>query len=241
MDLQLLWAYQWAAEMEENIGMKDFANLYNTKAAQLKQTIQAKYWDPVKMLYADTEDKTTFSQHANSLAILTGMVSGADATMIAKKMLTDNSITQCTIYFKYYLHQALVKGGLGDGYMSWLDIWRTNIKTGLTTWAEISDLPNTRSDCHGWGASPNIEFFRTVLGIDSYGAGFSKIKIEPHLGALKKASGEIPHPNGKVTVAYAQNGDKWSIGINMPQNTSGIFIWKEKTFELKAGENRFDL
>ncbi len=239
LDLQLLLAYQMQAEMESKIGMPSLANLYHIKAAQLKQTIQDKYWDPGKKLYADTEDKDLFSQHANSLAILAGLVKGADATALSKNMLTDATLTQCTIYFKYYLHQALIKSGLGNNYMQWLDIWRDNIKMGLTTWAEFSDLPNSRSDCHAWGSSPNIEFFRTILGIDSYASGFSKIKIEPHLGDLKNASGEMPHPNGKVAVAYKLNANKWSIKIDLPQKTSGIFVWKGKTYLLKTGENMF--
>jgi alpha-L-rhamnosidase len=241
LDLQLMMAYQMEAEMETRIGMPAFANIYRAKATQLKQTIQKKYWDVVKKLYADTEDKDLFSQHANSLAILGGMVGGADKTAFSKKILADTTLTQCTIYFKYYMHQALVKGGLGNDYMTWLDIWRKNIKTGLTTWAEISDLPYSRSDCHAWGASPNIEFFRTILGIDSYAPGFSKIKIEPHLGSLKNASGEIPHPNGKVAVEYSLDNTMWKIKIALPQKTSGIFVWKEKTYLLKAGENLFKI
>ena len=130
-----------------------------------------------------------------------------------------------------------MKAGFGNDYISWLDIWRKNIATGLTTWAEISDLENNRSDCHAWGASPNIEFFRTILGIDSYAPGFSKIKIEPHLENLGSVSGEIPHPNGIVAVEYIQDKTHWKIKINLPQKTSGIFIWKGKTYLLKAGEN----
>ncbi len=133
------------------------------------------------------------------------------------------------------MHQALVKGGLGNDYISWLDIWRANIKMGLTTWAEISDLESNRSDCHAWGASPNIEFFRTILGIDSYAPGFSKIKIEPHLGELKNASGEIPHPNGKVSVEYIEDKSVWNIKISLPEKTSGVFVWKGKTYPLKSG------
>ncbi|HJP63116.1 MAG TPA: hypothetical protein VJ844_06715 [Mucilaginibacter sp.] len=201
-DLQLLWAYQWAADMEAKLGLKDYADIYSKKAAQLKATIQRKYWDPVKKLYADTREKTGFSQHANSLAILTGMLDDARKIQVAQKLLNDKSLTQCTIYFKYYLNQALIKAGLGNNYMNWLDIWSENIKMGLTTWAEDSSLKTVRSDCHAWGASPNIEFFRTVLGVDSYAPGFRKIKIEPHLGTLTNASGEIPHPDGKVTVSY---------------------------------------
>lgn len=238
-DLQLLWAYQWAAEMEAKIGLPDFARLYTQKAQQLKATINRKYWDPVKKLYADNINKNGYSQHANSLAILTGTAPQAEIPGICHKMLTDNTLTQCSIYFKYYLHQALIKGGLGNDYINWLDKWRENIKWGLTTWAEYSDVATTRSDCHAWGSSPNIEFFRTVLGIDSYAPGFSKIKIEPHLGTLTNAGGEIPHPNGKVAVQYKLQHNKWKISITLPENTSGILVWKAKTYVLKVGDNSF--
>jgi alpha-L-rhamnosidase len=239
IDLQLLLTYQMAAEMEAKLGMPAYAALYSQKAAQLKQTIQNKYWVQSKMLYADTEDKNIFSQHANSLAILAGVVNNADMPVVAKNILADTSLTQCTIYFKYYMHQALVKAGLGNDYIKWLDAWRNNLKWGLTTWAEIPDVQNTRSDCHAWGSSPNIEFYRTVLGIDSYAPGFSKIKIEPHLGNITKVSGEIPHPNGKVAVAYALDNGKWNIKISLPLNTSGKLLWKKKIYLLKAGENTF--
>ncbi|MBS7564722.1 alpha-rhamnosidase [Mucilaginibacter sp. Bleaf8] len=236
-DLQLLWAYQWVAQMEASIGLQEYASLYDKKAAQLKATIKYKYWNPAKKLYADTKEKTGYSQHTNSLAILTGMVSAADMPAVATGLLNDKSLTQCSVYFKYYLNQALVKAGLGNNYMNWLGIYRENMTMGLTTWAEYSDINTSRSDCHAWGASPNIEFFRTVLGIDSYAPGFSKIKIEPHLGALKTISGEIPHPNGKVVVAYALQSGKWNISIRLPQKATGIFVWKAKQYPLHAGNN----
>lgn len=238
-DLQLLWAYQWAAEMESQIGLKDYAQIYNAKVAQLKATIQRKYWDPAKKLYADTKERNGYSQHVNSLAILTGMVSGADMPALAKKLLNDKSLTQCSVYFKYYLHQALVKAGLGNDYMNWLGIYRENMAMGLTTWAEYSDVNTSRSDCHAWGASPNIEFFRTILGIDSYAPGFSKIKIEPRLGNLTKISGAIPHPGGNVSVAYTLENSKWKINISLPQKTTGILVWKAKIYKLKGGYNSF--
>jgi alpha-L-rhamnosidase len=241
IDMQLLLAYQWAEAMEAGIGMPVYAELYKKKVKQLKQTIQKKYWDPAKKLYADTEERTAFSQHANALAILTGLVKKKDILALSDKLLSDSSLTQCTIYFKYYLHMALVKGGLGNDYFNWLDVWRKNIKMGLTTWAETSDLEYTRSDCHAWGSSPNIEFFRTVLGIDSDAPGFSKIKIEPHLGTLTNVNGEIPHPNGKVAVAYTLENGKWQIKINIPIKTTGTLIWKNTKYALQAGENYFEL
>jgi len=238
-DLQLLLAYQWAAEMEHNVGLPDYAKIYTQKAEQLKATIQRKYWDGGKKLYADTKEKTGFSQHVNSLAILAGMVSDTDMPAIVNGLLNDKSLTQCSVYFKYYLHQALVKAGQGDNYMKWLDIYRENIAMGLTTWAEYSDVNTSRSDCHAWGASPNIEFFRTVLGVDSYAPGFSKVKVEPHLGNLTTLSGEMPHPNGKIAVSYKPEKGKMRVTINLPRATTGVFVWKSIKYQLAPGNNSF--
>lgn len=240
-DLQLLWAYQWAADMEAKIGLHDYAVIDNQKAAQLKATIRSKYWDPVKKLYADTKDKNGYSQHTNALAILTGLVSAAEMPSVASRLLNDKSLTQCTIYFQYYLNQALVKAGLGDHYKDWLGVYRENMAMGLTTWAEVSDVNTTRSDCHAWGSSPNIEFFRTVLGIDSDAPGFKKVKIEPHLGQLTTVSGEIPHPDGKIAVAYVLDGGRLHSRVTLPPGISGVFVWKGRTVRLVSGVNSFDL
>jgi hypothetical protein len=236
-DLQLLWAYQWAAEMESKLGLKELATIYTQRAAQLKATIRRKYWDPARKLYADTKEKAGFSQHVNSLAILTGMVSVADMPAVANALLNDSSLTQCTVYFKYYLNQALIKAGRGNDYIKWLGIWRENIAMGLTTWAEDSSLQTVRSDCHAWGASPNIEFFRTILGIDSDEPGFGKVTITPHLGDIKVISGEIPHPNGKIAVSYKFERKRWHITIDLPAKTAGKLVWKGQIYKLKAGAN----
>jgi hypothetical protein len=131
---------------------------------------------------------------------------------------------------------------MGDLYLSQLNVWKENLTMGMTTWAEISDINHARSDCHAWGASPNIEFFRIVLGIDSGSPGFSTVLINPHLSNLKQASGAMPHPKGEIAVAYSSGKDgKWKAVINLPTGTSGTFVWKDKSFPLHDGENKFDL
>ena len=241
LDLQLLWTYQLAAQMEARMGLQELAREYSRKAAQLKATIRNKYWDVARGLYADTEEKDKFSQHTNSLAILSGMLNKEQSLVLGKKLLSDSTLTSASIYFKYYLHLALVKAGLGNNYLDWLDIWKENIRLGLTTWAEMSDVNRSRSDCHAWGASPNIEFFRTVLGIDSDAPGFRKVRIEPHLGTLTSIGGEMPHPNGVVAVRYQYRDRKWQLLINLPQQVNGTFVWKGQSYALKGGRNVFEL
>lgn len=241
LDMQLLWAYQQAAEMESKMGLRYYADLYRQKATQLRQTIRQRYWDPNMKLYADTKEKNAFSQHANALALLTGVVADQDRLAFSKRLVADSSLTTCSLYFDYYLHEALVKGGLGDDYMNWLGPWRQSIKMGLTTWAEEPDLYKTRSDCHAWASSPNIEFFKTVLGINSEAPGFAKVRIEPHLGNLMEVSGEIPYPNGKIEVSYHLQHNNWHMILSLPKNTTGVFVWKGVSYKLNSGDNQFNL
>jgi hypothetical protein len=203
--------------------------------------IQRSYWNASKRLYADTKDMDRFSQHANTLAILTNTIKGGEATELAKKVIADKTLSPASIYFKYYVHMALIKAGLGNDYLKWLDIWKQNIDMGMTTWAEISEIDNARSDCHAWGSSPNIEFFRTVLGIDTDAPGFKKVKIEPHLGDLKNVNGKMPHPDGTILANYELVNGKWKIELTLPGKISGRFIWKGKTYPLKPGTNNFNL
>ncbi|MCF0160127.1 MAG: alpha-rhamnosidase, partial [Bacteroidaceae bacterium] len=240
LDFQLLLAYQMLGDMEKRQGNEFMAKKYADKAAQLAASIHAAYWVESKGLFANNTDKTQFSQHANALAILCDAVKGEQALAVADKLINDSSLDYCTVYFKFYLHQALAKVGLGDQYLKWLDIWRENISMGLTTWGETSDVDGTRSDCHAWGASPNIEFFRTLLGIDSASPAFRTVKISPCLGDIQKIGGTMPHPQGEIKVAYQKKGNALKAQIELPAGVTGVLVWNGQEHALKGGANTID-
>ena len=116
-------------------------------------------------------------------------------------------------------------------------------------WCETSDVNTSRSDCHAWGASPNIEFFRILLGIDSASPSFKTVRIAPSLGDIKKIGGTMPHPQGAVTVAYEYKkegkGKKaqtyFSADIELPAAVTGEFFWEGKTYELHGGQNHLEI
>ena len=172
---------------------------------------------------------------------------GDAAEELARKTVDDPSLDYCTIYFRFYLHQALAKAGLGDDYLKWLDKWRENIANGLTTWAETSDVNTSRSDCHAWGASPNIEFFRILLGIDSASPAFRTVRIAPNLGDITKIGGTMPHPEGEISVSYEIRKDGKGkdapnclyVEIELPDAVSGEFVWNGWARRLDGGLNRF--
>ena len=208
----------------------------------MKETIIRKYWRSNKELFADRTDKEVFSQHTNALAILTGTVDGDKALAIAQRIEAgDSLLAPASIYFKFYTHEAMTKAGLGNHYLSWLGIWRDYLKLGLTTCGETSDINATRSDCHAWGASPNIEFFRTVLGIDSDAPCFSHVVITPRLGAIKKIGGTMPTPYGNITVDYTVKGDGLTASVSLPQQMTGTLYWKGNEWQLKGGTNELKI
>ena len=102
-------------------------------------------------------------------------------------------------------------------------------------------VETTRSDCHAWGASPNIEFFRIILGIESAAPNFEKVKIEPHIEDFETIGGEMPHPAGMIKVAYDQKGSKLKATITLPKGITGTFVWDGKVQDLSSGENTLSL
>jgi len=236
-DIMYIMALEAVAEIENKLGLPSMGTYYSQLAESIRKTIYPKYWDKEKGLFADTHDHRNYSQHVNSLAVLAGIVNKEDASGVMKRTLEDKSLTQATIYFRYYVHQALDKAGLGDLLLDNLQIWRDQMALGLTTWAEMPEP--ARSDCHAWGSSPNIEFYRIILGIRSDSPGFKEIRITPSLGALKEVSGSIPHPDGTISASYKlmENGDLEAT-LSLPRTTKGVFVWKGKVYPLKEGEQK---
>lgn len=249
MDLQLLLGLQMMADLERHFGYAERAKTYDQQAEHLRQGIDQAYWDAERGLYADASDHRVFSQHTGSLALLCGMKQGDEAREMGRKLLSDDTLAPCSVYYKYYLHEALIKAGLGEDYLQWLDIWRENLAYGLTTWAETSDIVGTRSDCHAWGASPNIELYRTVLGIDSDAPGFAQVRIEPHLTGLKadkkgvrKLAGSVPTPHGEVRADYKlDKHGHLTAQITLPQGVNGSLVWHGQHHALHEGVNELAL
>jgi len=240
LDLQLLLAYQWAADLESGAGTEALAHEYKTAAEKLKAVILATDWDPARGLFADQPSHRTYSQQVNTLAVLAGIAPLDQARSIVEKVISDTSLAQSSIYFRAYTNATLRKVGLGDRYLDMLGPWREMLSQGLTTWAEWSG-PDARSDCHAWGSSPNYELLRTVAGIESLAPGFRRVRIAPNLGSLEHISATMPHPKGEIRVDLQQRGGKLVADVELPSGVSGEFDWMERSVSLKPGQNHLEL
>lgn len=232
--LQYVYALKMAAALFENEGDFSQAKAYRKLCDLLVSKTKQHCWNAQKGLLADSKEQSDYSQHANIMAILTGMFDKQTARNVMTKVLNDKSLTGATLYYKFYLVEALMKTGFEDLYIEQLLPWKKMIDLGLTTFAETEEP--TRSDCHAWSACPNYNLLATVCGISPGSAGFKTVTIAPHPGALKFINAKMPHPNGEIVFSLKRHGANGiTADIVLPERVTGKFIWLGKKIALVPG------
>ena len=230
--MQFAYACQKAAELFRNFGETEKADKYAKISEQVTKAVYEKCWDVSRGYLADTPSKKEFSMHAQIFGVLTNTIPEKDQKEFTIRFMNDKTLIQPTMYFRFYLTQALKKTGLADSYLETLGLWNDMIQKGLTTFAENPDP--ARSDCHAWSASPDYDFLATVAGIRPASPGFRTVEIEPALGKLSFIKGQMPHPAGIISYDLKRNGKEGITGeIILPEGVTGKFIWNGKSVDLK--------
>ena len=237
--MQLAYAAQRAAELNDFFDHPAKAEHYKLLAQALTNAAYQACWDKSKTYLADTPDKADFSIHAQIFGVLSNTIPESGQKAMIERIMNDPKLIQPTLYFRFYLTQALKKTGLADRYLATLGPWKEMLKNGLTTFAEKQDP--TRSDCHAWSASPNYDFLATVAGIRPASPGFKTIRMEPALGELKFIKGQMPHPSGMIVFDLKRSGSEGIQGVvTLPEGLKGTFGWNGKTLEL-TGQTAIDI
>ena len=70
---------------------------------------------------------------------------------------------------------------------------------------------------HGWAGGPTAWLSEHVLGIRPAEAGFSAVRIEPHLGDLEFAQGTFPTPHGLIRVRHEAGAGHVNSEVTLPE------------------------
>ena len=237
----LFWALclESAAATERALGDEAMARYWEAKLPPLRAAIRAKFWDAGRGLLADTAKHDEFSEHAQCLGILSGVLTGGEAKRAFEAMVaeTDPKFARCTVYFSHYLFAAYFRMGRGDLFLKRLDLWREYVKMGLSTTLECpeSDAVVSRSDCHAWGSHPLYWMQAGLAGVKPAAPAFARVAVEPNPGALAFVKAKVPHPQGFVEVDLAFKGGHATGSVDTP--VSGAFAFGGVKVELKPGHN----
>lgn len=240
--LSLLFAQAlgWTADLHEACGVDTHAGEMRQLRSRIEQAVRQTCWDATRQAYADTPRKTSFCVHVQIQAVLNEIEQGEQARQLLLRTVPDlgsaAEITPLgTPYWYYYLFLAMKQAGLADRVLDLMGPWQRMLDDGMTACAEV--FGESRSDCHAWGASPNIVFMTMVLGIEPAGPGFGRVRIEPQLGPLTAARGSIPTPHGPVTVDVHRS----RATVHLPPGITGTFAWRQQEWPLRPGGNTLQL
>lgn len=235
MTILLAYAMDRAIRILDDFGYSCDADRYRQLSKSLKsKTMELCYCNNRKLI-AETPAKDKFSQHTNIFAVLTDTYDPQVQPSVVRNIIDDQSLIQTTLYFKFYLFQALKKTGLGGEVLGLMNVWKTFLDSGFTTFPEHGI--NSRSDCHAWSAHPMYDFLNITLGIASSSPGFKTVEIKPETGFLSDVNGSIPHPLGNISCVYKKNGKSMEYIIKLPEKLTGTLIYDNINYTLKPGDN----
>lgn len=239
ISLQLLYTLEYALELAQAYGNEHDAARYSELIEQLRINIPRHGWNSERNLMADTPDQERFSEHANILAVLTGIVPEQEQADLMTRIVEYDDLVKSTYYFRFYLNRAMRAAGLGNEYLNQLDPWYDALALGMTTFPEHPEP--SRSDAHAWSASPNYDFLATVAGIRPDSPGFSTVRFEPNPGYLTEITAVVPHPAGEIKAEYQFNDGRLIASITLPKGVSGHLIWRGKEYQLSEGHHGIDI
>lgn len=237
--LQYAYALDRAAQLEDALGLADEAARNRRRAQAVRDAVRGRAWDAERGLFRDAPGARLYSQQTNIMAVLTDALPAAEQRALVERVLSDKTLTQATYYFGFYLFEALAKAGLAEQYTERLGPWKEMLAMGLTTTPERPEP--TRSDSHAWSAHPNYGLLATVLGVRPDGPGWRSVRIAPALGALRRASGRVPHPRGDIDVSVTRSGTGGlHVELTLPRGLDGRLVWRGKELPLREGRQVVD-
>jgi hypothetical protein len=221
---RLAWFYALAAHMQA------FSPDATNDAARMMliRRLNSEFYTRRGFVSHEDDQDWQPSEHAEALFRLCQIALGTDPSPWPGEALEHANAAKCTYYFSFYKHQALQSAD----YFELLKPWHEMIENGLTTFAEKEEP--TRSDCHAWSAHPLIGFFQNIAGVSSNAPGWTRARIQPRPGTLRRFDARIAHPDGDLRVAYEDG--KLTIDTPVPAD----LIWHGKQEVLHPGAHVID-
>jgi alpha-L-rhamnosidase len=233
LNWQLVYTLTRVAELEQWLDEPERAARCQRGARELAALSDKAFWDETRGLYADDLGHAFFSEHAQCLALLSGMVPPERKARIGRALINDPDIERATIYFMHYLFEAFQSLRMPEETLRRLDLWFGLQAQGFRTTPETPEP--ARSDCHAWGAHPLYHYHASILGVRPATFGFASVRIEPQLGALQFANGRLPHPLGEIVTQFRRENDSVHWQVSLPPSVAGILVLGGREIELPAG------
>lgn len=234
INLFYLLALEKAIELENAVGDPLMAAVYDRQRKLTAGAVRRSFWNTSRNMMSDDETQNCFSEHAQILTILSDSFDPEDSRSALHALLTRPGLTRSSIYFSFYLFEALFKMNAVTTILDRVEPWNQLVENGFKTPPET--FMNPRSDCHGWGSHPQFQLHAGVLGVRPAEPGFRSVVIRPQNVGWKNISGSTVHPDGLIETdfCFSETGIKGKVKL---PGISGRLEWNGRTVQLRPGEN----
>ncbi len=234
VNLLFVCALKSAAAVEAECGEAAMAERYAVLAERTGTSVVERFWDKQRERMADDVAHEHFSEHAQSLAIVTGVLDDARQAAVLRCLQRDDDLVRTTVYFSFYLLEAMSQLRRGDLVVKRLRFWDKLSELDLKTPFEQPEP--SRSDCHAWGSHPLFHFHATLAGVRPSSPAFESVLIQPAPGPLRRIDSDIPHPRGRLRTSLQFDGDqRCRAQIQLPPDTPGTLVWNGISYHLNRG------
>lgn len=242
-----LKAFQDYARLLRWLQADEMARRWESEAQSLKLALK-NFWSPGAQLFSDNLNAggpdQNFSEHANALAIVTGVADSLQTASILRQLIDNSggSYMEQAVLFNYWVAEALCMHGYGTEAINLLKqryshmVYDDEIGT-LWEYANIhaqnigtrGSNGNDRWEPRSWSAMQAENTFpasilsQYVLGLRPVAPGCSEVLIGVMDMPYNRYSGALPVPGGELTVSRNAN----LIELSVPQGTSVILRLKE--------------
>jgi hypothetical protein len=218
------------------------SSLFQSRADQLRLSLQTYLWDDEKGLFADAlidgERSDMFSEHANGMALAMLVANTYQADRIAGQLLANDThnyakrasgMIMVTPAMSYFLHKGLCEyGHIEESMQMFRDRFDKMLGSTYngTLWEEWwldgtgrSGEPQkgrSRSDAQTESAFPPALFAEYLLGISPTRPGMKEVSINFQRSGLKNLKGIIPTPEGLMEIEWDEIGKENNLMLSIP-------------------------
>lgn len=224
------------AEINEWTGRKGVAEEYRARQKAIADEVQRLCWDEKRGLYREGPCCEEFTQHAQSWAVLNGMLSQAKAAEVLGRTFQERDVLRCYFSACYELFRACEKAACYELTKKQMEWWIRLLEEHCTTCPETPF--NSRSECHAWSALPMYELIAVIAGIRRELGHPERVEICPHMDYLPDLEGKVITEYGEIVFRYEPEKAGMRYEIMLPEGMEGRFLGSGgETVLLRNGKN----